>query len=97
MPYRTAFLAASGLVVATCGLARADEFALKLKDAPGSELTQSNCSACHSLDYVLMNSPFQSRASWDGEVRKMIKVYGADISEADAKSIIDYLASHYGS
>ena len=79
-----------------CG-AKADEFALKLKPGPGSDLTQANCSACHSLDYVLTNSPFLTKAAWDGEVNKMIKAFGADIQPADAKQIIEYLGCNYGS
>jgi hypothetical protein len=34
-------------------------------------------------------------AAWDAEVHKMIKTYGASISEADAQKIIQYLGSHY--
>jgi hypothetical protein len=33
---------------------------------------------------------------WDAEVKKMITVYGARISDADAKIIADYLARNYG-
>ena len=75
----------------------ADEFSIKLRDGAGAEIVSNNCAACHSLDYMVMNSPFPSRAMWQAEVGKMIKVYGADISAEDAKSIIDYLARNYGS
>jgi hypothetical protein len=44
-----------------------------------------------------MNSPFPNAALWDAEVTKMIKVYGAPISDADAATIVDYLKSNYGS
>jgi sulfite dehydrogenase (cytochrome) subunit B len=33
----------------------------------------------------------------DAEVTKMIKVYGAPISDADAAVIADYLKQNYGS
>jgi sulfite dehydrogenase (cytochrome) subunit B len=75
----------------------ADEFSIKLRDGPGVEVASNNCAACHSLDYIVINSPFPSRATWQAEVEKMIKAYGADISTEDAQSIIDYLAKNYGS
>jgi len=33
---------------------------------------------------------------WDAVVTKMIKVFGAALSEADAKAITEYLATTYG-
>ncbi len=33
---------------------------------------------------------------WQGVVTKMVNVYKAPISEADAKTIVEYLASAYG-
>lgn len=58
---------------------------------------RANCAACHSLDYVLMNSPFPTAAVWDATVTKMIKTFGAPIDEADTKAISDYLKKNYGS
>ena len=74
----------------------ADEKPVDLKKAPGLDKVENNCAACHSLDYVQMNSPYPSAALWDAEVTKMIKAYGAPISDADAKEIADYLAKNYG-
>jgi sulfite dehydrogenase (cytochrome) subunit B len=84
-------------MLAPASAARADEFALKLRDAPGVETVTDNCAACHSLDYILTNAPFPTRATWQAEVAKMIKAYGAAIDGADAKAIVDYLAKNYGS
>ena len=86
---------ALGLASLAAG-ARADEFALKLKEAPGVEAVRNNCSACHSLDYVLMNSPFMDAKTWAGEVHKMAAVFGGAISADDEKTIADYLANNYG-
>ncbi len=77
--------------------AMAEEKPVQLKKAPGLEAVEGNCAACHSLDYVLMNSPYPSAALWDAEVTKMIKVFGAPITDADAKTIADYLKANYGS
>jgi sulfite dehydrogenase (cytochrome) subunit B len=76
--------------------ARADELAIKLKPGDGLETVQNNCAACHSLDYVLMNSPFMDAKTWTAEVTKMKAAFGADISDADAKIIADYLTRNYG-
>ena len=76
--------------------ALADEQPVALKDAPGRETVESNCGACHSVDYIVMNSPFLDAAKWQGEVTKMIKAYGASIGPEDAKAITDYLAANYG-
>ena len=75
----------------------ADEKPVELKKAPGLDKVEANCAACHSLDYIVMNSPFPNAALWDAEVAKMIKVFGAPISDVDAKVIADYLKANYGS
>jgi mono/diheme cytochrome c family protein len=77
--------------------AAAQEKPVALKQAPGLDKVQANCSGCHSLDYIVMNSPYPSAALWSAEVTKMISVYGAPIDEATAKSIAEYLAKNYGS
>jgi sulfite dehydrogenase (cytochrome) subunit B len=78
------------------GSAAAEERPVQLKQGPGLDKVASNCSGCHSLDYVPMNSPFLSAAGWDAEVAKMINAFGAPVDAADAKIIADYLKSNYG-
>jgi mono/diheme cytochrome c family protein len=84
------------MVAVTVSFAAADEKSVQLKQAPGLDKVVGNCSGCHSLDYVLMNSPFLNAAGWDTEVAKMINAFGAPIDQADAKTIADYLKSNYG-
>jgi mono/diheme cytochrome c family protein len=74
----------------------ADEQPVALKQAPGLDKVEHNCAACHSLDYIEMNSPFLNAGGWDAEVTKMIKAFGAPIRDADAKAIADYLKANYG-
>jgi sulfite dehydrogenase (cytochrome) subunit B len=74
----------------------ADEKPIALKQAAGRDVVEANCAACHSLDYIQMNSPFLNASGWDAEVTKMIKVFGAPIDDADAKAISDYLKANYG-
>ena len=76
--------------------ALAQEKPVELKKAPGLDTVENYCAACHSLDYIQMNSPFPNAALWDAEVTKMIKAFGAPIQDADAKAISEYLAKNYG-
>jgi len=77
--------------------AAAEEQPIDLKKAPGLDKVEGNCGSCHTLDYIQMNSPYPNAALWDAEVTKMIKVYGAPITDADAKAIAEYLKKNYGS
>jgi sulfite dehydrogenase (cytochrome) subunit B len=85
------------LVSAAAPALAQEEAAIKLKQAPGLDRVEANCAACHSLDYIQMNSPFPNAPLWEAEVTKMIKAYGAPVSEADAAVIVDYLKKNYGS
>ncbi|MBI5321745.1 cytochrome c [Bradyrhizobium sp.] len=76
--------------------AAAQEKPIKLKPGPGLDKVEANCQACHSLDYIQMNSPFLNAAGWDATVNKMINAFKAPIDEADAKAIKDYLTKIYG-
>ena len=55
----------------------ADESSVRLAQGEGVEQVQAACAICHSLDYIVMNSPFQDRAAWEKTVTKMVKVMGA--------------------
>ena len=58
-----------------------EEPAVHLKQAPGVDVVEGRCAACHSLDYVIINSPFLSNEKWDAAVTKMIKAFGAPSDE----------------
>jgi cytochrome c5 len=73
----------------------ADNDYAKLKPGPHSDLAQAQCQFCHSTDYVVMQ-PRGDGKQWDAVVTKMIRVFGAPITEADAKAITEYLATAYG-
>lgn len=68
---------------------------VQLKPGPGLDKVSSLCNVCHSLNYITMQPAFP-RTTWTAEVNKMIKVMGAPINEEDAKTIIDYLSTAYG-
>ena len=67
----------------------------ELADAPGREKA-AQCGACHSLDYIRMNSRFLDLAGWTAVVNKMIKAFGAPIPKDDVDAIARYLAEKYG-
>jgi sulfite dehydrogenase (cytochrome) subunit B len=68
-----------------------------LKEAPGVEVANVNCRTCHSADYITSQPRGAGfgKEFWQGEVTKMIKAYGAQITESDAKIVIDYLSAAY--
>ena len=65
------------------------------KPGPNLEAVQNNCTACHSADYIKTQPRGASfkKDFWQGEVTKMIKVYGAPIDEAEISKIVDYLVA----
>jgi hypothetical protein len=78
-----------------CGMAGAQESKVQLKDAPGKDKAMQ-CVACHSLDYIQMNSRFLDKAGWTASVNKMINAFGAPIPKEDVEAIATYLAENYG-
>ena len=73
---------ATAILVANLAVsAAAEEKSIRLKEGAGLDKVESNCNACHSLDYVPMNSPILNAAGWDAKVAKMINVFGAPIDE----------------
>ena len=91
---RTILAALAAALLATAALAEEKE--IKLKAGPGLDKVEANCNACHSLDYIQMNSPFLNAAQWEAAVKKMIGAFGAPIKEEDAKAITEYLKANYG-
>ena len=90
------------LLLTAVSIARADEITLPpdhpygmLKPGPGADVAQRSCVLCHSTDYIVMQPPGDQK-QWDGVVTKMIKVCGAQLSDADAKTVAEYLARQYG-
>lgn len=64
--------------------------------APGNGLQEVRiyCNTCHSPRYITMQPPLPA-ATWEAEVNKMNKAFGAGIPEDDTQKIIQYLQAHY--
>ena len=83
-------------LLAGAAVAWAGEEQVKLKDGPGVDKVRQNCVACHSLDYIPLNSPFLDAKGWEAVVTKMQKAFGAPIPQEDVTPIAEYLAKNYG-
>lgn len=68
--------------------------ALELTPGEGRQDVQIYCNTCHSLRYITMQPPLPA-ATWEAEVNKMNKAFGAGIPEENAKKILLYLQAHY--
>ncbi len=62
----------------------------------GVDLVETNCATCHSLRYI-ETQPDMTKEAWGKIVKKMVKNYGAPISDTTViNQIVDYLASVKG-
>jgi hypothetical protein len=67
---------------------------LELAQGDGRQDVQIYCNTCHSPRYITMQPPLPA-ATWEDEVNKMNKAYGAAIPEDTTRKIIAYLQTHY--
>ena len=65
-----------------------------MAEGEGRAETEGFCSLCHSTRYITMQPPLPA-ATWEAEVTKMRKTFGAPIPDASAVLIIKYLQAHY--
>ena len=88
--------AIAALIMAACPPAAvAQEKPIELAAGPGRETVQAACGMCHSLDYVVINSPFLDRAGWERTVRKMTSVMGAPLTDEQVATVVEYLSRYY--
>jgi len=67
---------------------------LDLAPDDGVQEVRIYCNTCHTPRYITMQPPLPA-ATWEAEVNKMNKVFGANISDDDSHKIIAYLQAHY--
>jgi hypothetical protein len=68
--------------------------AVDLIPGDGIQDVQIYCNTCHGPRYITMQPPLPA-ATWEAEVDKMNKTFGAGIPEDNTKRIILYLQAHY--
>jgi hypothetical protein len=66
----------------------------ELAPGPGRQDVEAYCNTCHSPNYILMQPPLPA-ATWEAEVTKMGKAFGAQIPPESQDSIVKYLQAHY--
>lgn len=60
----------------------------------GRQDVEAYCNTCHTPSYIPMQPPLPA-ATWEAEVNKMGKVFGAQIPSESQTSILRYLDAHY--
>jgi hypothetical protein len=65
-----------------------------LEPGDGSQEVRIYCNTCHSPSYITMQPPFPA-VTWEAEVNKMNKTFGAAIPDDNTQKIIRYLQAHY--
>jgi mono/diheme cytochrome c family protein len=68
--------------------------ALELAPGEGRQEVETYCNTCHTPRYITMQPPLPA-TTWEAEVNKMNKTFGAAIPDAESQKIIRYLQAHY--
>jgi hypothetical protein len=66
----------------------------ELVPGEGRQDVEAYCNTCHSPGYIPMQPPLPA-ATWEAEVTKMGKAFGAQIPAESQANILKYLESHY--
>lgn len=64
-----------------------------LPEAPGKAELMAGCGGCHGVDLVTAQA--RTLPEWGGVVDAMVG-YGATLTDAQRKAIVDYLSAHFG-
>ncbi|QGN53949.1 cytochrome c [Novosphingobium sp. Gsoil 351] len=95
-------VAASLCGLAVCVSAKPVKLDLPLEKTPlelataDAEVVVNNCSACHSLDYIVTQPRGKGEEFWRAAVAKMVNVYKAPVSTEDADAIAKVLGRKFG-
>jgi hypothetical protein len=69
-------------------------YALTLAPGDGQQDVTAYCNTCHSPGYITMQPPLPA-ATWEAEVNKMVKTYGAEFPTDVQARITKYLQTNY--
>ncbi|HZL33969.1 MAG TPA: hypothetical protein VFC78_01585 [Tepidisphaeraceae bacterium] len=94
---QTAPAVAASRAIATTGVRSIDlpQIDTPMPAGPNQFAFTANCTLCHTPRYVLMQPAF-SRKTWEAEVLKMKKAYGAPLTDTQVEPIVSYLVSVHG-
>lgn len=88
---RAILVTAAGLVFISFGSAQPPE--VKLPEGDGKQLVDRVCSACHGIEIAVGER--HDRDGWQKVVDSMAN-RGADATDAELKTIVDYLTKYFG-
>jgi hypothetical protein len=71
------------------------QYTPEIPGGPHLDTYRKECLICHSARYVAMQPRFP-QGVWEKEVKKMVDAYGATISNAEQKEIVEYLVAVKG-
>lgn len=71
------------------------DYSGQVPQGPNLQVYEKDCLICHSARYVTMQPGFP-RSTWEKEVKKMVESYGANVSDADQREIVEYLVAVRG-
>lgn len=95
-------LASSAAVLGVAAFAQPASIELPFGETPpeladeASQIVVSNCSGCHSLDYIATQPRGKGEQFWRNSVTKMVNVYKAPVSAEDAAAVSVILARKFG-
>jgi mono/diheme cytochrome c family protein len=72
-----------------------DAVPAELSDTDGA-LVVNNCSACHSLEYIVTQPRGKGAQFWKDSVAKMVAVYKAPLDPGDTDAVAAVLAKKFG-
>ena len=100
---RTLALATLAFALTTAAIAaRPVRFAPLPENVPADlaqadgEVVVRNCTACHSLEYIVTQPRGKGGQFWRDSVTKMITVYKAPVDPAEAEAVSAALAAKFG-
>jgi mono/diheme cytochrome c family protein len=68
--------------------------AVELAPGDGQREVQIYCNTCHTARYITMQPPLPA-PTWEAEVNKMNKTFGAGLPDDITQKITAYLQAHY--
>jgi hypothetical protein len=67
----------------------------ELPEGEGKKILETRCNACHELTEVTKFRGYYDREQWRDIIATMVE-YGAELQNAEADTLADYLAKHLG-
>jgi mono/diheme cytochrome c family protein len=80
-------------VLVACGAGAGPAEDTPIAGPSGEGLVQDRCTVCHGLERT--TSASKTQQEWEATVEEM-RGLGAELTDAEAQTLVDYLAQEYG-